>query len=153
MERLQRSGRRVRSDKVAKLKGLKRYTSGNVRYVYHRASGIRLPSDLPEDDPKFLEAYLAAEKGTPPDVPRTVAPGSVEAVVRDYLASQGFLDLSENYQGVRRRDLRRLCKQADGWVAALRFAAIRSQHIKKDLGALRPNPANERLKSWRALVE
>lgn len=41
-------------------KGLKDFISKGVRYVYHRASGTRLP-DLNYDHPDFVAAYDAAE--------------------------------------------------------------------------------------------
>jgi integrase len=132
---------------------LKRYRVNGINYVYHRSTGIRLPGDIPEDHPAFIAAYAEALERADGKRSQRVSSGSVEDVVRRYLASAEFKKLSRSYQEVRRRDLRRLCDQADGRVAALRFADIKARHIKRDMASLKANPANERLKSWRALAQ
>lgn len=63
MARATTSGPRIRGRGRVKLKGLKRYSVNGVDYIYHRASGTKLPSDIPEDHPQFLAAYLEAENG------------------------------------------------------------------------------------------
>ena len=139
-----------------KLRGLKRYRRGSIEYVYHRASGIRLPSGMAEDHPDFLSAYLAAceapGKRERPIV-ETVKANSVEDVVKRYLASHAFAGLSDSYQAVRRRDTTRLLKSNGGAVAKVPFAAVRAEHIRHHMDTLSRNPANERLKTWSALSE
>ena len=44
----------------AAVTGIKRDVKPSGVYVYHRASGARLP-DLPASDPRFIDAYRAAE--------------------------------------------------------------------------------------------
>ena len=63
MARSSTGGPSIRDRSGVKLKGLKRYSVNGSNYVYHRASGTKLPSDIPEDHPRFLEAYLKAENG------------------------------------------------------------------------------------------
>lgn len=137
-----------------KLPGLKRYHVGDTYYVYHRATGKKLPSDLPEDHPDFLSAYYQAELGLPEKAPEhIVRKNSVEDISNRYLKSHAFAALSESYQDVRRRDIDRLRRELDGAVARLPIQAIRDVHIMADMDALSANPANERLKSWRALCD
>ncbi|MZR14322.1 tyrosine-type recombinase/integrase [Maritimibacter sp. DP07] len=137
---------------MKKLKGLKRYRVGGKYYVYHRATNTPLPGHLPEDHPDFLDAYFAAQHGLANMQPKTiVAKNSVEDVARQYLNSHTFLGLSKSYQGVRRNDILRLLRDKDGAIARAPFRKVRSIHIKAQMRAMAPNPANERLKTWRAL--
>lgn len=122
--------------------------------MYHRATNTPLPAHLPEDHPDFLAAYFEAEVGLKPKAePKHVVVNSVQHVVSRYMASNDFKKLSESYQDVRRRDMNRLCCQKDGAIGKVPFNRIESRHIKADMGALSPNPANERLKTWRALFK
>ncbi|PZX18408.1 site-specific recombinase XerD [Palleronia aestuarii] len=139
-----------------KLKGLKRYESGGIKYVYHRATGSQLPAHLPEDHPDFLAAYLAAcNQGAakPPKVVELVKPNSVADIVAQYLRSHSFKGLSESYRDVRRRDMMRLLAVNDGAVGRVAFASVRPEHIRHQMDSMERNPANERLKSWSALGE
>ena len=136
-----------RSRSGFRLKGLKRYSSGGVDYIYHRASGVRLPS-LPENDPAFIKAYMSAAEDTPKKAQRAGA-GSIEAVTSAYLVSQPFHDLSESYQSLIRRELMKLT----GKGATVPFHQIRKQHIISDMKGLAPNAANKRLKAWRCLCK
>jgi len=137
-----------------KLKGLKRYKSGGIDYVYHRASGIRLPAHLPEDHPEFLAAYIAAgeqKEQAPQDPIDFIQPNSVADVIRRYLSSHAFRNLSESYQDVRRRDMNRLLASNGGAIGKVPFSGVRGEHIRHQMDTLSLNPANERLKSWSAL--
>lgn len=135
-----------RSRSGFQLKGLKRYSSGRVGYIYHRASGVRLPN-LPESDPAFIKAYLSATEDT--TKAQRSGPGSIEAVTSAYLVSQPFRDLSESYQSLIRRELMKLTEKG----AAVPFHQIRKQHILNDIRDLAPNAANKRLKAWRCLCK
>lgn len=144
----------AKSDGGMKLKGLKRYTSGGIKYVYHRATGIQLPAHLPEDHPEFLAAYLVACNSTHAEQPKAielVKPNSVADIIRRYLSSHSFRELSSSYQDVRRRDLNRLLAVNDGAIGRVPFASVRPEHIRHQLDTMEVNPANERLKSWSAL--
>lgn len=51
---------RLPNGKEVRERGLNRVEIEGVTYVYHQASGVRLP-DLPTDHPEFVEAYDAAQ--------------------------------------------------------------------------------------------
>ena len=125
-----------------------------TNYIYHRASGTKLPSDIPEDDPRFLEAYLKAEQG-PDSAPilETIIPNSVADVCRGFLSSRKFRDLSKDYQDTLRRDMKRLCLENDEAIAKLPMSAVKRKHIEIQMDKLNRNPGNQRLKSWRYLTE
>ncbi|MEJ2019455.1 MAG: tyrosine-type recombinase/integrase [Maritimibacter sp.] len=138
-----------------KLTGIKRYKSNGSTYCYHRATGKRLPL-LPVSHPEFLEAYRAAEEQANSRKPgdasnRYVARDSIEDVARRYMLSENYQDLSESYRDVRRRDIARLLKQHDGKIAKVPFRSIQAKHVQQNRRQLSLNPANERLKTWRAL--
>lgn len=130
------------------LKGLRRVRQDGKLYVYHRATGTRMP-DLPETHPDFLAAYLAAERGTGPTRPRGRGkPGSLLAGWHGYCRSDAFRQLSASYQRVRQRDGDKLVQKA----GTVMLRAIRPGHVQADLNALAPHPARERRKTWRALM-
>ncbi|MBV7380578.1 tyrosine-type recombinase/integrase [Maritimibacter dapengensis] len=132
--------------------GLKRYYVNGTYYVYHRATNTPLPAHLPEDHPDFLDALFEARNGIKRDAPKSIViKNSVEDVARRYMDSHEFRALSESYQGVRRTDIARLLREKDGAIARLDYRTIQGKHIKAMMRAMAPNPANERLKTWRAL--
>jgi len=136
--------RHGRSGRGFRLKGLKRYRVGGIEYVYHRRTGVKLPADIPETDPVFLEAYMAAEamKGPPQ---RRNGPGSVEAVLESCRRSPGFRALSPAY----RAQMGQQFKKIVGKGAAVPFSQIQRRHIESDLRDLAPHAATKRLKAWR----
>lgn len=136
-----------RSRSGFRLKGLKRYSTGGVDYIYHRASGVRLPN-LPENDLGFIKAFMSAAENAA-KTPQRPGPGSIEAVVSAYLVSQPFRDLSESYQSLIRRELMKLIEKG----ATVPFHQIRRQHIVNDMRELAPNAASKRLKAWRCLCK
>ncbi len=139
----------------AKLKGLRKFQQDGKSYIYHRATGIRLPSDVPENDPSFLRAYLKAEdaaKSASHALPkkREAAPpaGTLLAIWRNYVRSDSFISLSKGYQTT-------LHSHADKIMATggkVPIIQIGPQHIRKDLADLTTNPARQRLKTWRAIM-
>lgn len=138
-----------------KLKGLRRFQQDGKSYIYHRATGIRLPSDVSENHPSFLRAYLEAEdaaKSNSQTIPkkREAAPktGTLLAVWRSYLCTDVFNSLSKGYRVT-------LHSHADKIIAtggAVPVKQIGPQHIRKDMANLATNPARQRLKTWRALM-
>ncbi len=137
-----------------KLKGLKRYQRRGKPYIYHRASGTPLPTDVPEDHPKFLAAYLAAEDAnTRAPKLATVVPNSVADICKRFMTSQKFKSLSDDYRDVLRRDMNNLCTENDAAIAKLPFSTIRRPHIISQMDSRERNPANQRLKTWRYLTE
>jgi len=134
------------------LKGLKRARQDGKLYIYHRATGIRMP-DLPENHPDFIKAYQAAQdaqaNGTArPRGPDRTRPGTIAATWQAYLRSDTYRSLSDSYRDVRRRDGFKLARKAP----TVPVASIRAHHIRNDLATLAPNAARERRKTWRALM-
>lgn len=132
---------------VRRLKGIKVVAKGGRRYVYRRTPGglVRLP-DLPEDDPRFLRAYLEAEDARPPTRPGA-AQGSIAALCSAYLASREFADLAPSTRAVRRRVVDKIAEQR-GEALVVDLAP---KWLRKDLRPLSPGAASNRLKAWRAL--
>jgi integrase len=154
MARSSTGGPGIRNRSGVRLKGLKRYSVRGNRYVYHRASGTKLPTGIPEDHPLFLEAYLKAENGSEP-APKLekIIPNSVADVCRGFLSSRKFRDLSKDYQDTLRRDMNRLCLENNEAIAKLPISAVKRKHIELQMDKLDRNPGNQRLKSWRYLTE
>jgi integrase len=105
--------------------------------------------DLPENDPAFLAAYLEAEKGMPAHhVRRKPAEGSLDALWQAYARSDAYRALSPSYRAVLRRHIDRMIEQG-GHVPARQIAA---RHLRADMSGLSGHAANQRLKTWRALL-
>lgn len=134
-----------------RLKGIRRQKRGDRIVRYHRATGIRLP-DLPETHPDFVEAWARAEaQQTPMDKAQRRAPvvaGSIAAAVRDLIASQWLRDKSLTYQGLIRRHAEDIAQR----YGPAKIKAVAARHIDADLEKFDANPANDRLKVWRALL-
>ncbi|MGH1447394.1 MAG: tyrosine-type recombinase/integrase [Cognatishimia sp.] len=145
MRRHQRRGRSFQ------LKGLKRYWSGGIYYVYHRASKTQLPAHLEENDPEFIAAYQAAVESVTkqPDTKR-VAKGSIAEIANRMVISNLWKStLRESTRAVYRRDLNKLVAKA----GHVMMQNVRRKHIENDLDKLEPIPANLRLRVWRKLIE
>ena len=134
-----------------KLKGIRRQKRGDRIVRYHRATGIRLP-DLPETHPEFVSAWARAEAGeTPLEKAQRRAPlmpGSIASAVRDLLASAWFRGKSSTYQGM----IRRHAEEIGEKYGPGKLRGMTARWIELDLNKLDPNPANDRLKVWRALL-
>lgn len=96
---------------VVRLKGLKRYSSKGVDYVYHRTSGIRLCPPHAFGTPEFMAAYAAAEAAVEKAQSKVRIAGTFGQAVDAYLDSATFLRLRDRT----RRDYRKI---AD-WLRAL----------------------------------
>lgn len=124
-----------------------RFKSGNPRCYFRIGQGRRIPlPDLPMDHPDWLAAYAAAAQGQRPQERRPEA-GTIAAGVVAYLRSEDFHGLSDGTRGNRRRaadDIRKRYGKA-------KLADLEARHIRADLAPMSPNPANNRLKVWRAL--
>lgn len=134
---------------VVKLKGIRRQKRGERMIRYHRATGIRLPDDIPETHPDFIAAWARAEAQVASGLPvRARAPeGSVTAVVHALRLSARYKALSASYRHIIRRETDAIVMS----YGTLSFAALRRRHIAADLDRLDANPANARLKAWRLL--
>ncbi len=91
------------SGTVVRLKGLKRYRSKGVDYIYHRASGIRLTPPHVPGSPEFFRAY--ADASTPKKAKlKTVR--TLDNAIDRYLDSAEFLKL----RGRTKTDYQRIIK-------------------------------------------
>lgn len=133
------------------LKGIRRQKRGDKIVRYHRETGIRLP-DLPETHPDFVTAWAQAEaKKSPMETAqrkRPVKAGSLEAVVRGMLNGVWFKAKSKTYQGMIRRHAESIAEK----YGPARVAVVTAHNIETDLSKFDPNPANDRLKAWRAIM-
>lgn len=134
------------------MKGIRRQKRGDKIVRYHRAIGIRLP-DLPETHPHFIDAWARAEAMTMTPMEHAqrkvpVKPGQIAADVRDMLNSAWFRGKSPTYKGT----VRRHAEDISSKYGPAKTKAVTAQNIEADLGKLDPNPANDRLKVWRALM-
>ena len=133
------------------MKGIKivgRFASGNPRCYYRAAGGLIPLPDLPMNDQGFLAAYLAAEKGEALTKPAArYGSGTIGAGVAAFLASDAFLARADSTRAAWRRG----CGDIASRYGGARVADLQPRHIATDLSRLSPNPANNRLKLWRAL--
>lgn len=138
---------RRRRQGMGKLKGLRRVRQDGKLYIYHRASGVRMP-DLPEDHPDFLRAYLAAEDGAPRQTRGRYQPGTMGALWLAVVRSDRYKGLSEGYRPVIRRHAEAILEAG----ADVPVKQVRDKHIRNDLAELAAHPANHRRKAWRFLM-
>ncbi|MBB95641.1 MAG: hypothetical protein CML68_13750 [Rhodobacteraceae bacterium] len=136
-----------RRQSVRKLKGLRRVRQDGKLYVYHRATGARMP-DLPEDHPDFLRAYIAAEDGAPKQTRGKYRPGTMGALWLSVVRSEDYKGKSEGYRSILRRNADAMLEKG----ADVPVTQIREKHVLSDMKGLRPHPANERRKTWRYLM-
>ncbi|MBU2941917.1 tyrosine-type recombinase/integrase [Shimia thalassica] len=127
-----------------------RFKSGNLRYYFRPPGqkGIPLP-DAPADSPEFLKAYLEAEKGNrPADIRARFKTGTIGSAVQAYKASDHFLSRAASTRDVWRRTLDDIQQR----YGKGHLADLKTRHVRQDLAPLKPHPANNRLKVWRALA-
>ncbi|MGV6840607.1 MAG: tyrosine-type recombinase/integrase [Planktomarina sp.] len=132
-----------------RLKGIKVVTKPNgKRFVYRRVKGGLVPlPDLPENDPKFLAAYVAAGEAQPKPKSRHAA-GSIGALIVSYLKSDEYHSLADSTRAVRRRVLDKISQKG----GAAKVVDLRPDHIRRDVRSLSPGAASNRLKAWRAIM-
>lgn len=139
--------RGIRNIRLKHLNPAGKFPSGNVRFYYRPKGqrGIALP-DLPPDHPAFLAAYAAAAglADSPRPFERT---GTIGAGVTAFLVSAEYLCKS---QGVKAHWRGALDKIRKNYGHAM-LKDLRAVHIQKDLAGMKPHPANNRLKVWRAV--
>lgn len=134
--------------RVRGLTGIKVVTkAGGRQYKYRRVGGslVRLP-DLPENNPDFIAAYVAAGNLTP-KLRHTA--GSIAALCEAYLGSPEYKRMADSTRSTWRRTLDRISKdRGKGLVRDLR-----PDHLRKDIRALTPGAAQNRLKAWRSILK
>jgi len=131
--------------KLRYIKAVGKWPSGRPR-LYYRKDGKYTPlPDLPTHDPKFLAAYAQAATGDP-QATKPIT-GTVEAALVAFMRSDIYLSVSDNTRRVWRSGIEDI-RTRYGKAA---IQALRPHHIEADLQRFTGNPANQRLKIWRAL--
>ena len=121
--------RDLRNDRV-KLPRVNRVRAGGRLYRYHRVTGAKLPSDVPEDAPTFIAAWTAEEaKAGEPKRPRGT-PGTISAAIEALIASEKWRSLSESDRGLIRRELDEI-REAYGDAP---FGRLEAKHITAEIG-------------------
>ncbi|MBY6160006.1 tyrosine-type recombinase/integrase [Mameliella alba] len=135
------------------MKGLSQsghWPSGNPRYYFRRAGEkpVPMPDARPQSD-TFRRAWVAVIEGAPVTKSPAIRPptGSIAAGVRAYMASDHFLSLAASTRATWRRSLEDIERR----YGKAKLADLLPRHIRTDLARLGANPANNRLKIWRAL--
>jgi site-specific recombinase XerD len=135
---------------IQRLKGIKVITKANgQRYIYRRVGSalVALPN-LPENHPAFLAAYAAAGDVQPKDKSKHKA-GSIAALCEAYLGSGAFKKNADSTRNVFRLIINKISiMRGTGMLKDLR-----PDHIRKDVRALTPGAASNRLKAWRAILK
>lgn len=134
--------------RVRGLKGIKAVTKPDGRrYLYRRVGSILVPlPDLTEHHPDFIAAYVKAGEVKEPT---RYKDGSISALCLAYLASPEHKRMAPSTRNVWRRTLDRISKERGvGLVSDLR-----PEHLRKDIRALTPGAAQNRLKAWRSILK
>lgn len=133
-----------------RIEGIKLVVKANGRrYLYRRVAGQLVPlPDLPENDPRFLEAYVKAGS-VQPKPKGTAKAGTIAAAIALYLGSSEYHILAPSTRAVVRRTLDRINQKA----GQAMLADLSAKHLNLDLGALTPGSASNRLKAWRGLLK
>jgi integrase len=147
---MRRRGQGLRAVRIKGVRRVAEVKGGPIRWKYHRATGLPLPTDVPETSAEFIAAYQAAEAlvGQARPTSRSAKPGTVAAVWQALNRSEGWKTLSESY----RRALR---PQADDLVEKaghVPFRQIAEKHVRADLSKVEGHQAVKRLKLWRLLA-
>lgn len=131
---------------VVKLPRVHRIRKGGKVYKYHKITRAKLPNDVPEDDPSFIEVWTAEEAKKPHERQRAPS-GSIADGVARYLRSAQYKGLSKEYAATISRNVRVILQ--DYGDAQLR--QLRSDHINQDLSKLTGLLRLARRKAWRQL--
>jgi len=133
-----------------RITGIKVVTKKNgKRYIYRRVRGALIPlPDLPENDPRFLAAFVAAEKAAPPTKSRH-ASGTIGAACTAYLGSHDHRALAPSTRKSWRRTIDRInAERGRG-----KLCDLRPDHLRRDVRSLSPGAASNRLKAWRSVLK
>jgi integrase len=134
--------RGVRDDGV-KLPNVHRVTARERVYKFHRVTRAKLPTDIPETDPRFVAAWSAEEA----KAPARATPGTLTATIQAYLKSADHKGLSADY----RRSIAAHAMTLAELYGTVPARAIRQYHVERDLAKLDAHPAVHRWKTWRRL--
>jgi len=125
-----------------------RVRRGGRLYRYHRVTRAPLP-DLPEDDPRFIAAWLAEEAKGAPRSAAAPPPGSLSRAIDDYLGSGDLRGVSASYRAMVRRHL--LAVEAKAGAGAM-LRDLEPRHVRADVAALTGAAALHRHKAWRRFL-
>lgn len=133
--------------RVRGLTGIKVVIKANGRrYLYRRVGPLLVPlPNLPECHPDFIAAYVEAGKAKP--APRHVS-GSISALCAAYLGSHEFTRMVPSSRRIRRGVVDRISAQRGTGL----LKDLRPEHLRKDIRALTPGAARNRLSAWRAIL-
>ncbi|MDT1061153.1 tyrosine-type recombinase/integrase [Paracoccus sp. CPCC 101403] len=134
------------------LRGIRRQKRGERIVRYHRATGVRLPDDIPETHPDFVTAWAMAEASakTMPKPAKTMgAKGTIAYAVMRMKAAPSWGEVSANY----RKRLTRHGDQIAQSYGTVRIKIVTRRNIEDDIARLTPDVGNERLKAWRWLFK
>lgn len=134
--------------RVRGLTGIKVVTKPDGRrYIYRRVGSALIPlPDLPEHHPDFIAAYVEAGKAKSASRHEK---GSISALCSEYLGSHDYKRMADSTRSVWRRSLDRIsAERGKGLVKDLR-----PEHLRKDIRALTPGAAQNRLKAWRSILK
>lgn len=119
--------------------------SGAV-FKYHARTRAKLPSDIPETHPAFIEVWAAEERKAARKASKAIQ-GTVAAACETFLASRTYLDLKPAYRAIIRRHVEAIkTKGANALINELH-----ARNISADLEPLSPAVASARIKAWRKL--
>lgn len=114
------------------LRGIKTVRRGAKRYVYRRVNGLLIPlPDLPDDDPRFLAAYVAAGTAAPPARSRST-PGTIGALCTAYLRSGDFKVLATITQAVFRRVVDKIGEEHEPDMSGRRKGGVKGGKARAD---------------------
>ena len=117
------------------------------RYLYRRVGSQLIPlPNLPEHHPELIAAYVEAGKAKPKE--RHEA-GSISALCTAYLGSADYRRMAESTRAVWRRSLDRISNERGKALVT----DLRTEHLRKDIRALTPGAAQNRLKAWRSILK
>jgi integrase len=127
------------------IKAVGEWPSGRPR-LYYRKDGKYTPlPDLPTHHPEFLAAYAKAATG---DAKATKPiSGTMDAALVAFMRSDVYLSVSDATRRVWRRGIEDM-RQRYGSAA---IQVVKPMHVETDLKRFTGNPANQRLKIWRAV--
>ncbi|MEO1910951.1 MAG: tyrosine-type recombinase/integrase [Paracoccus sp. (in: a-proteobacteria)] len=133
---------------VRGLNSIKVVTKKDGRQYKYRRVGSQLVAlpDLPEHHPDFIAAYVAAGAVQPKPRHRE---GTISALCAAYLSSHEYRRMADSTRAVWRRTLDRISN--DRGTAFV--VDLRPDHLRKDIRALTPGAAQNRLKAWRSILK
>lgn len=127
------------------IKAVGTWPSGNPRLYVRKGGQYTALPDLPAHDPAFLKAYALAIAGK--EQAQKPVTGTIGAALVAFMQSDVYLSVSDSTRSAWRRSVEDMRKRYGHSV----LSDLRPKHVEADLSRLSGNPANQRLKVWRAV--